>query len=97
MDDIIMRKTASGPFGSTNIDYILRHIDIRRLIVFGVRSDQCVKNTVRVATDLGYLVTLIPDARATYTEERQAAAEAAIKGYSLIRSTRALLDELSRL
>lgn len=96
-DDIIIRKTASGPFGSTNIDFILRNMDIRQLIVFGVLSDQCVENTVRVAADLGYLVTLVPDACATYSEDRQLAAETAIKGYCRIRNTHALLDELSRL
>ncbi|HVT49999.1 MAG TPA: isochorismatase family cysteine hydrolase [Dongiaceae bacterium] len=95
-DDIIIRKTASGPFGSTNLDYVLRNMGFQYLIVFGVLSDQCVENTVRVAGDLGYLVTLVPDACATYTEERQIASERGIKGYCRIRSTEALLKELTQ-
>jgi ureidoacrylate peracid hydrolase len=95
-DDIIIRKTASGPFGSTNLDYVLRNMGFQYLIVFGVLSDQCVENTVRAAGDLGYLVTLVPDACATYTEERQIASERGIKGYCRIRSTEALLKELTQ-
>jgi ureidoacrylate peracid hydrolase len=94
-DDIIIRKTASGPFGSTNIDYVLRNMGFQYLIVFGVLSDQCVENTVRVAGDLGYLVTLVPDACATYSAERQVASERGIKGYCRIRTTEVLLAEFS--
>lgn len=94
-DDIIIRKTASGPFGSSNLDYVLRNMGLNYLVVFGVLSDQCVENTVRVAADLGYLVTLVPDACATYGADRQAASERGIKGYCRIRSTDDLLKELA--
>ena len=96
-DDIIVRKTASGPFGTTNLDYILRNMGFDYLIVFGVLSDQCVENTVRGAGDLGYLVTLVPDACATYTPARQSFSEQAIKGYCRQRSTDELLAEFSEL
>lgn len=96
-DDIIVRKTASGPWGTTNLDYILRNMGFEYLIVFGVLSDQCVENTVRGGGDLGYLVTLVPDACATYTPERQTFSEAAIKGYCRQRSTDELLKELASL
>ncbi|MBL8711203.1 MAG: cysteine hydrolase [Rhodospirillaceae bacterium] len=94
-DDIIIRKTASGPFGTTNIDYVLRNMGLEHLVVFGVLSDQCVENTVRGAADHGYLVTLVPDACATYTAERQEFSERAIKGYCRRRSTAELLAELA--
>lgn len=96
-DDIILRKTASGPWGTTNLDYILRNMGFEYLIVFGILSDQCVENTVRGGGDLGYLVTLVPDACATYTPERQAFSEAAIKGYCRQRSTDELLKEFAAL
>ena len=96
-DDIIVRKTASGPFGTTNLDYILRNMGFEYLIVFGILSDQCVENTVRGAGDLGYLVTLVPDACATYTPERQSFSEQAIKGYCRQRSTDELLAEFAEL
>lgn len=96
-DDIIVRKTASGPFGTTNLDYILRNMGFDYLIVFGILSDQCVENTVRGAGDLGYLVTLVPDACATYSPERQTFSEQAIKGYCRQRSTEELLAEFAEL
>ncbi|WP_374312153.1 cysteine hydrolase family protein [Dongia sp.] len=96
-DDIIVRKTASGPWGTTNLDYILRNMGFDYLIVFGILSDQCVENTVRGGGDLGYMVTLVPDACATYTPERQAFSEAAIKGYCRQRSTDELLKEFATL
>jgi biuret amidohydrolase len=96
-DDIVIRKTASGPFGTTNIDYVLRALDIRQLIVFGVLSDQCVESTVRSAADYGFLVTLVGDACATYSQERQDNSLKAIKGYCRIRTTEELLAELAEL
>ena len=96
-DDIIIRKTASGPWGTTNLDYILRNMGFEQIIVFGVLSDQCVENTVRGGGDHGYLVTLVPDACATYTPERQQFSEQAIKGYCRQRSTNELLAEFAEL
>jgi ureidoacrylate peracid hydrolase len=96
-DDIIIRKTASGPFGTTNLDYVLKALDIRHLIVFGVLTDQCVENTVRVGGDLGYLVTMVDDASATYSQVRHDNALSAFKGYCRVRTTDALLAELDAL
>ena len=96
-DDIIIRKTSSGPFGTTNIDYVLRALDIRYMLVVGVLTDQCVENTVRAAADYGYLVTLVEDACATYTQERHDATLRAIKGYCRIRKTGDVVAELAEL
>ncbi|MGH6941554.1 isochorismatase family cysteine hydrolase [Hypericibacter sp.] len=94
-DDIIVRKTASGPFGTTNLDYLLRNMGFDQIIVFGVLSDQCVENTVRVGGDLGYLVTLVTDCCATYSQERQDFSERAIKGYCRQRTADQLIAELA--
>jgi ureidoacrylate peracid hydrolase len=96
-DDIIIRKTASGPFGTTNLDYLLRNMGFDQIILFGVLSDQCVENTVRVGGDLGYLVTLVTDCCATYSQERQDFSERAIKGYCRQRTTDQLLAELAEI
>ncbi len=69
-DEIVVPKTASGIFNSTNIDYLLRNLGIRYLVLFGVLTDQCVESTIRDAADRGYLVTVVDDACATYTPER---------------------------
>ena len=58
-DEIILPKTSSSVFISTNLDYVLRCMDKKYLIVCGCLSDQCVEHAVRDACDLGYLVTLV--------------------------------------
>lgn len=50
---------------------------------------------MRDACDLGYLVTLVTDACATYSEARQATSLAAVRGYCRQRTTAELLEELS--
>src|SRR5262249_26110742 len=80
-DDIVLPKTSSGVFNSTNIDYVLRNLGIETLIVAGIMTDQCVDMAVRDAADRGYLVTCVGDACAAATEERHAAALRAFGGY----------------
>ncbi|HHP7242222.1 MAG TPA: cysteine hydrolase family protein [Cyclobacteriaceae bacterium] len=75
-DEIIINKTASGVFSSTNLNYILNNLDIKELIVAGVYTNECVETTVRDACDLGYLVSLVEDACTTVTPELH---EASIK------------------
>ena len=93
-DEIILPKTSSGVFNSTNIDYVLRNLDIRFLIIFGVVTDQCVDMAVRDAADRGYLVTMVSDASATISEERHQNALEAFSGYCRILRTNEVLDEM---
>ena len=58
-------------------------------------TDQCVESAVRDACDLGYLVTLVPDACATYTEERHDSSLRAINGYCRQCSTVELVAEVA--
>ena len=94
-DEIVLRKNSSSAFISTNIDYLLRSLGKRQLILCGVVTDQCVESAVRDACDLGYLVTLVPDACATYTEERHDSSLRAIKGYCRQCSTAELVAEVA--
>ncbi|AZE48124.1 Isochorismatase [Pseudomonas chlororaphis] len=93
-NEIVLPKTSSGVFNSTNIDYVLRNLQTRHLIVAGIVTDQCVDMAVRDAADRGYLVTLVEDACATYTDARHQACLNAIKGYCWITDTRTVLDRL---
>ena len=68
-DEIVINKTASGVFSSTNLHYVLKNIGIESLFVVGVYTNECVETTVRDACDLGYLVTVIEDCCATVTPE----------------------------
>ena len=93
-DEIVLTKTSSSVFISTNIDYVLRNLGVRQLVLCGVVTDQCVESAVRDACDLGYLVTLVPDACATITAERQEASVRAVAGYCRQRTTTELLAEI---
>lgn len=95
-DEIVIPKTSSSAFISTNIDYVLRNLGMRYLVISGVLTDQCVESAVRDACDLGYLVTLITDACATHSQERHDSALRAIKGYCRQRTTAEFLTEISR-
>ena len=68
-------------FISTNIDYVLRNLGVRSLIVAGVLTDQCIDSAVRDACDLGYLVTVPTDACATLSAERHEWALRNNRGY----------------
>ena len=93
-DEIVLPKTSSDVFASTNIDYVLRNLNVRQLVVSGLVTDQCVSSAVRHACDLGYLVTVVTDACATYTAARHASALREIQGYCRQITTDALVREL---
>ena len=96
-DEIIFPKTSSSVFISTNIDYVLRNLGTRYLIIAGCLTDQCIDSTVRDACDLGYLVTVSTDACLTLSPERHEWSLRNNRGYCRQRSTREILDEIARL
>jgi ureidoacrylate peracid hydrolase len=96
-DEIIFRKTASNVFVATNIDYVLRNLGTRHLIVCGLVTDQCVESAARNACDLGYLVTVVTDASTTYSATRHEQSLLGIRGYCRQRTTEALLAEIAEL
>lgn len=49
-----------------SLDYWLRTHGIERLIVTGIRTEQCCETTTRHASDLGYAVTYAMDATLTF-------------------------------
>ena len=96
-DEIVLPKTSSSVFISTNIDYVLRNLGVRYLLVAGGLTDQCVDSAVRDACDLGYLVTTITDACATLTQERHDSSLRNNRGYSRQRTAAEVVSEIERL
>jgi ureidoacrylate peracid hydrolase len=96
-DEILFPKTSSSVFISTNIDYVLRNLGTRYLIIAGCLTDQCVDSAVRDACDLGYLVTVPTDACVTLTAERHDWSLRNNRGYCRQLKTQQLLDEIARL
>eukprot|EP01024_Parvocaulis_polyphysoides_P016887 TRINITY_DN17485_c1_g2_i3.p2 TRINITY_DN17485_c1_g2~~TRINITY_DN17485_c1_g2_i3.p2 ORF type:complete len:230 (-),score=5.97 TRINITY_DN17485_c1_g2_i3:77-766(-) len=95
-DDIVLPKTSSSVFMSTNLDYLLRCLEKKYLIISGVLTDQCVEHAVRDACDLGYYVTLVEDACATMGELRHKSSIQQVQGYCRQRKTQEIIQELSQ-
>ena len=94
-DDIVIPKTSSSLFNSTNCDYVLRNLGVEYMMVMGIVTDQCVETAVRDGCDRGFLMTLVEDACATHSDQRHREALRGFSGYCRIRSTAELLDELA--
>ena len=96
-DEIVFPKTSSSVFISTNIDYVLRNLGVKYLIIAGCLTDQCVDSAVRDACDLGYLVTVPTDACATLSVERHDWSLRNNRGYCRQITTQELCAEIARL
>jgi ureidoacrylate peracid hydrolase len=94
-DEIVLPKTSSSVFVSTHIDYILRNLGVKQLIISGLITDQCVESAIRDACDLGYLVTQVSDACLTYSDDRHSNSLRAIKGYCRQLTSQELIEEIS--
>lgn len=94
-DEIVFPKSSSSVFISTHIDYVMRNLGVRQIVMSGLITDQCVESAIRDACDLGYLVTQVTDACLTYSQKRHDHSLRTIKGYCRQVTTKQLLDELS--
>jgi len=61
----LLQKTSHNAFTTTNLQQLLTGRGISELTVGGIRTEQCVETTTRLASDLGYQVTFVTDATAT--------------------------------
>ncbi|MEU4169135.1 isochorismatase family protein [Streptomyces sp. NPDC026665] len=61
----LVHKTSHNAFTTTNLQQLLTERGVRELTVCGIRTEQCVETTTRLASDLGYRVTFVTDATAT--------------------------------
>ena len=94
-DEIWLPKGSSSVFVSTHIDYLLRNLGIKQLVISGLITDQCVESAIRDACDLGYLVTQVTDACLTYSQQRHDHSLQTIKGYCRQVTTAQLIREIT--
>jgi nicotinamidase-related amidase len=64
-DEPILRKTTINAFASTDLEERLRAAGADRLVICGMRTEQCVETTTRAAADLGFDVIYVADATTT--------------------------------
>ncbi len=93
--ELILPKTNGGAFTGTNLDFILRNMDIEGIMLVGFLTDQCVLATAVHGADLGYDVLLVEDAcTGTTKENHDAVIRFARDVFLKVKSTDELLEIL---
>jgi ureidoacrylate peracid hydrolase len=96
-DVVAAEHWCSSGFANTDLDLQLKKHGIHKLIVMGLIAHTCVEATVRYAVELGYEVTVVKDATASYSHEHMhAALEVNLPNYaSAIVTTDEILGNLA--
>ena len=73
-DIVAQEHWGSSGFANTDLDLQLKKHGIHKLIVIGLLAHTCLESTVRYGMELGYDVTVVKDATASFTDEQMHAA-----------------------
>lgn len=65
-EEPVLTKTSYNAFTTTNLQQTLTARGIRHLVICGIRTEQCCETTTRLGCDLGFEVTFVTDATATF-------------------------------
>ena len=82
-DVVAQEHWCSSGFANTDLDVLLKRHGIHQLIMMGLIAHTCLEATVRYGAELGYEVTVVKDATASYSDdEMHAALEVNIPNYA---------------
>jgi ureidoacrylate peracid hydrolase len=82
-DIVALEHWCSSGFANTDLDLQLKRHGVDRLIVTGLLAHTCLESTVRFGAELGYDITVVRDATASYSEkEMHAALDVNIPNYA---------------
>ena len=96
--ELVFSKTSGSSFNGTTLDYVLRNMGIRTLIMTGVMTSGCVESSVRDAKDLGYGMIVVSDACASWTEELHQASLRVVDGvFGKVMSSDQVLNRVARI
>jgi nicotinamidase-related amidase len=65
-DEPIIVKSSHNAFSTTNLQQVLTMRGVGSVTVCGLRTEQCVETTARVAGDFGYAVNFVTDATGSF-------------------------------
>jgi nicotinamidase-related amidase len=68
-DDAFLCKPRYSAFDHTPLDLFLREHEVRRLLLAGTATEMCVAQSAIDGRELGYQITLLPDACAAVDAE----------------------------
>jgi nicotinamidase-related amidase len=95
-DEIVLDRTRMSVFNGTEIDALLRNLDVRSLVVVGAWTNMAVEHTVRDAADHGYEVTIVSDATSSLSADWQRAAlEYALTNIATVTDTAATVASIT--
>ncbi|MCR2785937.1 MULTISPECIES: isochorismatase family protein [unclassified Microbacterium] len=89
-DEIQVTKTTVNAFTSTDLQHQLTARGVRRVVICGIRTEQCCETTARVAGDLGFDVEFVTDATTT-SAIGAGPGYGAVSGEELMRRTESVL------
>jgi nicotinamidase-related amidase len=93
-NDIVIPRTPPSLFNSANFEEVLHKRQIESVSVMGLVTDQCGETAVRDGCDRGFLMMLVDDACATYSQQRHAGSIVGFKGYCRTRAADELIAGL---
>lgn len=88
--EMAVTKTTVNAFTSTDLEERLRNAGVTRVVICGIRTDQCCETTARVAADLGFDVVFVTDATTTSPIGADGGL-VAVSGEDIMRRTEAIL------
>ena len=96
-DHVVETKKRLSAFYPTDLDFLLRNMGIKRLVLNGCMTDCCILNTAFEASNLGYRVTVAQDlVRGTNADMEDAALKMISLHIGLVAESRDLLEEWRR-
>ena len=94
--DILLTKSGSSVFNSTNLEHILRNMGMTTIVVSGIWTNSCVEGATRDAGDLDFRVALAEDACTAMSPRGHAnALEYLDKNFCHVWSTDEILERLT--
>jgi nicotinamidase-related amidase len=96
----VIDKPGKGAFYATDLQEMLKHRDVKQLVVTGVTTEVCVNTTVREANDRGFECLVLSDCCGSYFPEfhemglKMVKAQGGIFGW--VTSSERLLESLAR-
>jgi biuret amidohydrolase len=96
-DRVVDSKKRLSAFYPTDLDFLLRNMGIRRLVLNGCMTDCCILNTAFDASNLGYRITVARDlVRGTNVEMEDAALKIISLHIGLVVESRDLIEHWRR-